>query len=83
MCAIPTIVSIEGNQGVGGPAPAVPHNGRDNPTNANAPCPFNMFRTGGDIVPDFGVVIDKLQRTVRSNHTLMYTCGCSILSILV
>ena len=51
------------NQGVGGPgAPA--HNGRDNPTSADAPCPFNLFRTGGDIVPDFGVVVDKLQRTV-------------------
>ena len=52
------------NQGVGGPAPAIPHNGRDNPKNADAACPFNMFRTGGDIVPDFGVVVDKLQRTV-------------------
>ena len=43
-------------------APA--HNGRDNPVSAEAPCPFNFFRTGGDIVPDFGVVISKLQRTV-------------------
>ena len=51
------------NQGVGGPGAPV-HNGRDNPTSADAPCPFNLFRTGGDIVPDFDVVIDKLQRTV-------------------
>ena len=52
------------NQGVGGPAPAQARNGRDNPASADAPCPFHMFRTGGDITPDFGVVIDKLQRTV-------------------
>ena len=51
------------NQGVGGPGAPV-HNGRDNPVSADAPCPFNLFRTGGDIVPDFGVVISKLQRTV-------------------
>ena len=52
------------NQGVGGPAPAKPHNGRDNPKDAEAPCPFNLFRTGGDIIPDFGTVIAKLQRTI-------------------
>ena len=52
------------NQGVGGPAPAAPRDGRDNPASADAPCPFNFFRTGGDITPDFGSVIDKLQRTV-------------------
>jgi alpha-galactosidase len=52
------------NQGVGGPAPAKPRDGRDNPTSAEAPCPFNLFRTGGDITADFGTVIDKLQRTV-------------------
>ena len=51
------------NQGVGGPG-APRHNGRDNPVSADAPCPYHFFRTGGDIVPDFGVVIDKLQRTV-------------------
>ena len=52
------------NQGVGGPAPAQPRDGRDNPKDADAPCPFNLFRTGGDIIPDFGVVIGKLQRTI-------------------
>jgi hypothetical protein len=52
------------NQGVGGPAPAKPRNGRDNPKDADAPCPFNLFRTGGDIIPDFGTVIAKLQRTI-------------------
>jgi alpha-galactosidase len=38
-------------------------NPRGNPTN-NTYCPFNFFRSGGDIGPDFGGVIAKLQRTI-------------------
>ena len=71
------------NQGVGGPAPAAPRNKRDNPTTADAPCPFNLFRTGGDIVPDFGVVISKLQRTVpyvnRFNRLYCAVLCCTVL----
>jgi len=38
---------------------------RGNPNNTLAPgwCDFNLFRTGGDIVPEFDVVMDKLQYT--------------------
>jgi alpha-galactosidase len=38
-------------------------NPRGNPTN-DSYCPFNFFRSGGDIGPDFGNVISKLQRTL-------------------
>ena len=36
-----------------------------NPNNTIAKgwCPYHMFRTGGDIGPDFGGVMDKLQST--------------------
>jgi alpha-galactosidase len=38
-------------------------NPRGLPTDPTQECPGNFFRTGGDIVSDFGVVMDKLQRT--------------------
>ena len=36
-----------------------------NPNNTIAKgwCPYHMFRTGGDIGPDFAGVMDKLQST--------------------
>jgi len=36
---------------------------RGEPTDGHGWCGFNFFRTGGDIVSDFGVVLGKLQRT--------------------
>jgi hypothetical protein len=38
-------------------------NPRGNPTN-DSYCPYNFFRSGGDIGPDFNNVISKLQRTL-------------------
>eukprot|EP00927_Polykrikos_kofoidii_P061609 TRINITY_DN56443_c0_g1_i1.p1 TRINITY_DN56443_c0_g1~~TRINITY_DN56443_c0_g1_i1.p1 ORF type:complete len:462 (+),score=50.82 TRINITY_DN56443_c0_g1_i1:70-1386(+) len=38
-------------------------NPRGLPSDPTEECPGNFFRTGGDIVNDFGVVRDKLQRT--------------------
>ena len=38
-------------------------NARGNPLN-DSYCPYNFFRSGGDIGPDFANVISKLQRTV-------------------
>ena len=40
--------------------------GRGNPNNTLAPgwCPYNMFRTCGDIGPDFGGVMNHLHSTI-------------------
>lgn len=39
-------------------------NPRGLPTDATKECPGNFFRSGGDIGPDYGNVMDKLQRTI-------------------
>lgn len=62
------------NQGFGNPQRGQCHgnmqcpgpNCRGNPNNTVAPgwCPYNLFRTGGDIGPDFEGVMAKLQATI-------------------
>ena len=47
----------------GMPCPGPGHRGNPNNTLAPGWCNYNLFRTGGDIVPDFDVVMDKLQYT--------------------
>eukprot|EP00041_Stephanoeca_diplocostata_P026427 m.712695 g.712695 ORF g.712695 m.712695 type:complete len:436 (+) comp22965_c0_seq2:114-1421(+) len=63
--------SNQGNEG--GPP-------RGNPNNTLAPgwCDFNFYRSGGDIGPDFGNIMAKLQRTIpyQDLHDPLSRPGC-------